>query len=390
MKFIRKSLFRKSLLLVLLFLVVNAGGFYLADHVYQIEIIPLSILLINNGIFLVLIFSFFIFQINRPLQKIYQEISALLSGKKYQRICPSSIDEIGVFTHFFNEITQNLEKISHDLQETKRISSELGVASKIQEDILPKKGTGILGLDVVAKTKSSSEVGGDSFDFIQSYDNTFIYIGDVTGHGVPAGLIMMMVNTLIHVFAQDRRTSNEVIVETNRFLAPRIRQEMFMTLVMLRWDELAQRLFFTGAGHEHILIYRASTRDVHAVRSGGIALGMITDIARIAEEKEIKLNLEDTIVLFTDGITEAKNPQGEMYGLERLIDSLKKYGYRNTSKEIFDKLTDDFANFVGNYSQKDDITLIVIKNKGETKIKKTIELGISKEFTEDKKQKWEW
>jgi serine phosphatase RsbU (regulator of sigma subunit) len=329
------------------------------------------------------------------VDRVTKQISALLTGKNYRRVDPSTIDEVGIITHFFNEITRDLEKISYDVKERRRMSSELDIAASIQRDVLPKSAPEAKALDIVAKTRSAAEVGGDIFDFIDSPDGNqlFIYIGDVTGHGVPAGLIMMMVDTLVTaMIARGIDNGKDLVVNVNTLLTPRISARLFMTSVVLRWDRPTQKMFYAGAGHEHVLVYHTKTESVEAIRSGGIALGMIPDNSKITVEKDIPLEIGDVVVLYTDGITEAKNKTGEMYGLQKLTDSLRRHGYRPSGESIFDNLTKDFATFVGEYVQIDDITMIVIKylgkDAGMAKVKLTIGTDLTK--TERVSKTWNW
>lgn len=199
MKFLRDSLTKKAVFLFSLLmgvLVVVAVVFFRKE----VTEVPLSLFLgIIPGLLVVILLAF-LFDVVVPMNRVAKQVRNLLTGKNYQRLQPTTIDEIGMFTHFFNEITQDLEKISYDVKERRRMSSELDIAAQIQRDVLPKVAPDSPGLDIVAKTRSAAEVGGDCFDFIPSPDGnqTFIYIGDVTGHGVPAGLVMMMVDTLIN------------------------------------------------------------------------------------------------------------------------------------------------------------------------------------------------
>ena len=130
------------------------------------------------------------------------------------------MDEIGVIAHFFNAITHSLERVSTDIKDHRRISSELNVAQKIQQDLIPQSAPDIPGLDIIAKTRPAAEIGGDSFDFITKNDRTFMYIGDVTGHGVPSGLVMMIVDTLLHTFADMVENSHQLLVQVNKYLKP--------------------------------------------------------------------------------------------------------------------------------------------------------------------------
>ena len=392
MKFIRDSLTKKALFL---FTILVGILLIVATVLFRKNIIQISLslfLVILVGI-MVLIFAVFLLDVILPLNRVAKEVKNLLTGKQYQRVEPSTIDEIGMFTHFFNEITHDLEKISYDVKERRRMSSELDIASQIQKDVLPKVAPNSPGLDIVAKTRSAAEVGGDSFDFLPSPDGnqTFIYIGDVTGHGVPAGLVMVMVDTLIHsMISQGLTSSKDVLVNTNALLTPRISARLFMTLIMMRWDAVQQKMYYTGAGHEHILIYRAKTETVEASRAGGIALGMIPDNSKVIQEKEIQLEIGDSILLYTDGITEAKNTAGEMYVVDLVAESFKKHGYLPSAESIFDHVTQDFANFVGEYVQVDDITMIVSKYVGKD-ASTTTKLTIAADEAKDGESKiWSW
>lgn len=357
--------------------------------------LPFDLVLFGAVGVLVLIFFVFVWDIFMPLSRVVRQVTNLLTGKSFKRITPTTIDEVGIFTHFFNEITQDLEKISYDVKERRRMSSELDIASNIQRDVLPKEAPEAPGLDVVAKTRSAAEVGGDTFDFLTSADGNqvFIYIGDVTGHGVPSGLIMMMVDTIVTAMVYQGVTSGqELIVHTNYLLHPRISSRLFMTSVMLRWDKQNQQVYYTGAGHEHILIYRKNKEEVESIPSGGIALGMIPDVSKIAQEKQIPLEIGDCILLFSDGITEAKNQIGEMYGLEKLQKAFRRNAYKPSVEAVFDGLTKDFSDFVGEYVQVDDITMIVIKYMGKDFASQKVKLTVSKEEGQGamKSKKWNW
>lgn len=394
MRFIRKSIIGKAIIFLILLLGAVGGGGYYAREI-GMEEFPYEWVLGGAAGVILLIFIVFVWDIFVPLHRVAKQVTNLLTGKTFKRITPTTIDEVGMFTHFFNEITQDLEKISYDVKERRRMSSELDIASNIQRDVLPKEAPEAPGLDVVAKTRSAAEVGGDTFDFLTSADNNqvFIYIGDVTGHGVPSGLIMMMVDTIVTAMVyQGVSNGQELVAHTNYLLHPRISSRLFMTSVMLRWDKPNQQMYYTGAGHEHILIYRKNTEEVEAIPAGGIALGMIPDVSKIVQERPISLEIGDCLVLYTDGITEAKNQTGEMYGLEKLQNALKKNGYKPTVEAVFDGITKEFSDFVEEYVQIDDITMIVIKYMGKDFASKKMKLTVSKEDSDEtkKSKKWNW
>jgi sigma-B regulation protein RsbU (phosphoserine phosphatase) len=301
----------------------------------------------------------------RQLGKVITQVEALLTGGKYKKVFLPKQNEFGVLAQFFNTMTDNVESVSDDLKEGDRMSSELGLAAEIQKSILPKSIPALAKLDVTAKTRPASEVGGDSFGFMKKTETqTFFYLGDVTGHGAPAGLIMMMVNTLLDVFLPQVETTDRWVTKVNKALTPRVNRTMFMTSIMLRWDSEAEKLYYSGAGHEHILIYRASEGVCEALATGGIALGMTDDVSAIVKEKELPLSKEDMVILYTDGIPEARNASGEMYTLDRLKTAINTHAHLGNSQKLFEKLAQDLAEFVGDEEQLDDITLLILRYVG--------------------------
>lgn len=196
----------------------------------------------------------------------------------------------------------------------------------------------------------------------------------------------------MHAWSQIVTSPEQILSQINRFLHQRMGAQRFMTLVMLRWNEISQKMYFTGAGHEHVLVYRFKQKKVEVIRSGGIALRMIADISKIVKEQPIEFEENDVIVLYTDGITEARNKENEMYGVKRLTESLERHGSFSTSEKVFDNLTKDFSNFVGEYVQADDITMIVVKNTGSETEKRHIKLIINadEERTFQKSKIWDW
>ena len=297
----------------------------------------------------------------RPLDRVTKEIAALIASKPYERLNIFTKDEFGLIAFFFNDITKNIEKISYMLKEGSRMSEELSIASSIQQSVLPKSIPKIPGLDTVAKTRSAEEIGGDSFAVTPHNDQFFVYIGDVTGHGAPAGLVMMITNTLYEVLLPTAKNTHDLAVSINKLLKPRVNSSMFMTSVFFRYDPKTQRVFYTGCGHEHILVYRADEGVTEVITTGGIALAMSDDIAEIVVEKEIKIKENDMIVLYSDGITEAINESQELFGLEKLTECVSKHGHLGDSLKVFEAISKDVVGFVGDTVQNDDMTLICMR-----------------------------
>lgn len=387
------TFFRKSAVIrLILYFFILAGliafcslYFYSADF----ENIPLNIFAAAMGVLLLFFLLIYSFEIIRPLKVVLNQMKALLTGRKYKFIYTKRMDEIGVIAHFFNEVTRSFEKASSDIREGNRMMNELEIAAQIQKDILPPQNPKIPGLDVVAKTRSAAELGGDNFDFITYNDNTYIYIGDVTGHGVPAAIVMTMVHTILHSLVEFCSTPYDLVVKTNKMLKKSLKSTMFMTMLMLKWNHTNQKMSYVGAGHEHLVVYRAGTGKVDVRPSGGIALGMVPDNSALIKEVDLPLERDDVIILYTDGITEGRNMAGEMYTMERLVTALEKYAPEYGAEGIVHHIALDYAKFVENHVQDDDVSLIAVKyvGQGQEKDHSALNISISSWAPEDEKKK---
>lgn len=297
----------------------------------------------------------------RPLDEVTKQIASVIASKPYEKVVIESKDEFGLLAYFFNDVTKNIENISYFLKEGSRMSSDLNIAADIQRSVLPKEIPVIDFLDTVAKTRSADELGGDSFDIVQKDEEYFIYVGDVTGHGAGAGLVMMVMNTLFDLLLPAAETTYDLAVAINKELKPRVNAALFMTSVFFRWNPSTKKMYYTGAGHEHILVYRAAEGVTEVLVTGGVALAMSPDISKIAKEKELVLQDQDIVLLYSDGITEAVNESGELYGLDRLKESLTRNASLGASLNVFEGVSKDVISYVGNTVQKDDMTLLVMR-----------------------------
>lgn len=360
MRFFQKSIARKLFLhlLIAIVLIFLLNYYFVAN---EEKLLPYYYLAISLGVFLIYFLVIYFLNILNPLKKILFEEQALIAGKPYKRIFTERIDEIGVLSYFFNQVTGGLKKVSFDIKDRERMLDELTIAAQLQRDILPLKTPAVSGLNIMAKNKPASEVGGDSFSFLTVKNKTYIYVGDVTGHGVAAGLIMTMVNSLITIFAETYNNSYEILVNVNKYIKKHVKKAMFMTMVMLCWDHEKKLMTYTGAGHEHVLVYHKGNGACEAIMSGGVALGMVLDNSNLIKEQILNLQEGDLVVLYSDGIIEARNIDGELFGLERLKQSLIEYGPEYGAEGVNYHIAKDVSDFMKDHRQDDDMTLIVMQ-----------------------------
>ena len=358
--FSKKAYLHLMVLPLLIVLVLFGLQMFAGIEEFSWQIVSLIIL----GYFVITL-MIYIYDVVRPIHKIIEQIMLVLANRKYKKIYTKRTDEVGILAHFFNEVTESLEVVSNQLSENKKITDELHIAYQLQKELIPNSVPTIEGFDIAVKNRSAEELGGDNLDFIKVEDSTYFYIGDITGHGIPAAIMMVMVNTLINAYVKIYNSLYDVVVQTNSQFKKRVKAAMFMSMVIMKWDGIKKQLSYVGCGHEHILIYRAKTGFVDSITTGGIALGMIVDNSKIVKELILDLDANDVLVLYTDGITEARNMAGDMFGLQRLIDVVAQYGGQGGAMEIIQNIAKDFSRFVEEHVQDDDVTLMVLKRLHE-------------------------
>ncbi|MDD4908618.1 MAG: SpoIIE family protein phosphatase [Candidatus Omnitrophica bacterium] len=249
-----------------------------------------------------------------------------------------------------------------DLAEKERLDEEMRMGRQIQMTLLPQSSPHIQGLDIQGLMQPAREIGGDYYDFITlaDKDDLSIVIGDVSGKGVAAGLFMAMAKTAIHTLSQEEGSPKQILLRANQILHQHISGQKFMTMLYLMWQSKTKTMTYSSAGHEHILIYHDQAQELESVQSGGIMLGMLPDIGIYLEERKFKLELNDKILLYTDGVTEALNKEGERFTLERLKDSFIK-NHQKPPEELMRAVQDEVHEFIGMIPQYDDITLVVME-----------------------------
>ncbi len=199
----------------------------------------------------------------------------------------------------------NIEAVT---REKTRISTEMEIAMRIQTSLFPKKPA-IKGYEISAYMEPTDEVGGDYYDVIRSDGRDWIVIGDVSGHGVHSGLVMMMTQTAIHVALSQNKDINpsDLLTVINKTISEnisRMGEDKHISITVLRAGENGL-LTFSGL-HEDILIYRAESDTVEALETDGVYIGFTDDIKGMLEDDILRLNTGDVLLLYTDGITESR------------------------------------------------------------------------------------
>lgn len=251
-------------------------------------------------------------------------------------------------------------------EENNRLSSELEIAQELQKMVLPKQEEfdSIEDLEISAYMRPADEVGGDYYDVIQHHGHTIIGIGDVMGHGLKSGVLMLMLQTAVQTLVdRDGNISVNFLEGLNKVLCRNMqRMNVYKTLTLSLLDYHQGKLSITGQ-HEEIIIVRASGQvEIIDTIDLGIPLGLEEHISGYVNYHELELFKGDLVVLFTDGVTEAVNKIGEPYGMERLCQSAVKNLSLPISK-IKESIILDVQSHADNVDFHDDITLLLLKKK---------------------------
>lgn len=242
-----------------------------------------------------------------------------------------------------------------------QLYKEVEIAMQLQTSILPR-AMAIEGLELAALMRPVSEVGGDYYDFIPSDDGCWLGVGDVAGHGLQAGLVMLMIQSMLGglVRSQPTQAPSAVLRAMNAALCCNIRERLgredHATLTVLHYQRDGQ-VRFAGA-HEDIIVYRAATGRVELVPTPGMWVGIQPEVD--LEDSALQLDDGDLMVLYTDGVTEARNPDRKMFGTERLVPLIL-----NSEGESAHQVCDRILQAVLEWSPvpEDDITVLVARHR---------------------------
>jgi phosphoserine phosphatase RsbU/P len=271
------------------------------------------------------------------------------------------VELLGAFSDQAALAINNAQLLKADRQR-ERMDQELRIANQIQRKLLPRKIPQLPGIEIHGSMHPAKEVGGDYYDVVPSPDgkSLFLCMGDVSGKGVPAGLVMASCRSALRTLAERVRSTKEIVLSLNRLLCDDLDQEMFISFVLFRYDVQTGVMEYTGAGHEHIIIWRNATRSVDVLKTGGMALGITTRMEEGVHEKTLTLGINDAMVLYTDGVTEAVNEKNEQYTLERLVDAVKKGGHL-PPKHALQAILGEVLRWQGRAPARDDATLLVVR-----------------------------
>ncbi len=253
--------------------------------------------------------------------------------------------------------------IYSEANEKKRLDHDLAIARDIQRILLPAEAPIVNGFEISGVNVPARQVSGDYFDYIKVDDERLgVAIADVSGKGIPASLIMAICRSVLRSQAIGNPSPADVLQKVNRQLYPDIKEDMFISMAYLVLDHVRGGVTLARAGHDAPLLYQQKSQTLAPLKAPGMVVGIDSGdvFDRLTTDVAVPLERNDCILLYTDGITEALDNEGNEFGLERTIASVQSSA-KEGAQAIVTRLIDDLRNFVGSTPQNDDITMIAIR-----------------------------
>jgi serine phosphatase RsbU (regulator of sigma subunit) len=312
-----------------------------------------------------MVLSFVYFRhISRPMKVLLEGVETLDGDTSQVRIDMPTRNEFAVLADAFNAMSVRIDEARRTQAARERMQRELELAREIQHSLLPGVIASPDGYDIGHYYQAAQEVGGDYVDVVCLDDDRLaIAMGDVSGKGVQGLVVMAMVKTLFQQLAPRAQDTRAIICDLNSALHGSIKANMFVTFVAAVFDARTGVMTITNAGHNPVMVYRAESDTVEQIRLSGPPLGAFGAIHfnDLVEARDLQLAPGDAAMVYTDGLNESRNANGDLYTIGRLAETLRRCADGRAS-EIVDKVVTATAEFRAGVSQADDVTLFVLKS----------------------------
>ena len=254
------------------------------------------------------------------------------------------------------DITERLKEQSamHESEEQFRVARE------IQQHLFPQKAPQLDGFDIAGASRPATATGGDYFDYLSISDSQLaLAIGDVSGHGIGPAMLMAETRAYLRILTRNRNDLSLILTRANTMVGEDVGEERFVTMLLAKLDPEKGTLVHASAGHSPAFILGSDGAVKSELRRTGMPLGVMRD-AEYTVSKPLRLVKGDVLVLLTDGLEEAANPEGELFGVDRILEAVHRNRQSKAAK-IVESVFETLKEFSGNTEQVDDLTMIVAK-----------------------------
>jgi phosphoserine phosphatase RsbU/P len=305
--------------------------------------------------------------ITGAVHELFEGTERVGRGDFSHKIAVRSRDQLGELAASFNSMTTSIEYLLQEKAEKERLEQELRIARSIQMSLLPQGPLQMPGLALTSHCEPAREVGGDYYDYIPlGRDRLGLLIADVSGKGTSAALYMAELKGIILSLSERHTSPRQLLINANQIISRHLDTRSFITIIYAVVDLQAQTLTYARAGHCPLIYVPgpyAGSRNARILVPDGMVLGLQIDegqlFERYLEESTIPLGTGDLFLLYTDGMSEAMNPEGECFGDARLADLVERYADL-PAPEIRERILREVQAFAGTEVQQDDMTMLLL------------------------------
>ncbi len=329
--------------------------------VVRIAIILTAALLLGLMIIAVVIGVTLTASVTRAINALHRGTRRIAAGDLDHRIHVKSRDQLGALAQSFNEMTDSVTNLLEERTERQALENEMSIAADVQRTMLPKAFPSVPGLEGAAACIMAKHVGGDLYDFIPiGPGRVGILIGDVSGKGVSAALVMSNAVSAVRSFVTlDEPSSPARLLERlNAVLHRSTAPDCFVTMFYAEYDMHTGCLRYANAGHDWPIVFNSRGEVTAELEASGVMLGALPGVS--LEDREIALAPGDVVVAYSDGLVDTVNPKDEPFAIERVKAALRPV-IRQTPSRMVEALSGALRAFQGDAPEVDDVTMIVLK-----------------------------
>ena len=306
--------------------------------------------------------------ITRTVHELYGSTVRLQAGDFSARVRTRRDDQLGALCDSFNQMASSIEGLIEEQKQKQKLESEVEIARQVQEQLFPRQVPLLQTLTLAGRCVPARGVGGDYYDYGLSRPGNLVFtIGDISGKGVSAALLMASIQSLIRgqIYASreagelEGLTVAELVGRVNRLLCANTAQEKYSTLFVAHYEDETRKLTYTNAGHLPPLLLRNGKAE--ELTAGGAVVGLFPDIEY--EQATVTLEEGDTLVAYTDGVTEAENSYEEDYGIPRLREFVLRKSRIGNPDRLIDSVFDELEEWSPGGEASDDRTLLVAQTR---------------------------
>ncbi|OGD78456.1 MAG: hypothetical protein A2Y64_05770 [Candidatus Coatesbacteria bacterium RBG_13_66_14] len=324
----------------------------------------------------------FILRVLGPLKELQRGVKKLGAGNLTYRLKVTAKNDLGRLTAAVNELAERLENPRDATDDRGRMARDLEIARQLQQSYLPVEAPNYPGMAVAGLCEPAFEVGGDYYDFIPIDERRLgVVVADVSGKSLQGLMVMLVLRTILKSTAPRHFDALPTLCETNTLLSPDMRSGNFVTCIYYVYDSRNGSLDVVNAGHNPLLLFRASEKRVEVVKTRGRPLGLIEpdEFCRTLESTTLRLEPGDAVLLYTDGVCESMNEEMELFGDGRLQDAFAASA-ELAPGELVKRLAETARAFAGEKRQFDDTTLVALKAL-EPEVEEPLDVDLTEEVS---------